>query len=88
MTASKQQMEQETEQNKSAENVGTLKNGSPAADFSSELNEPRWSVITYETVAVSGLTYDEAATWMEKLDAQKVSGLCIVTDRAAQRFSA
>lgn len=56
-----------------------------AADknLSSELNEPRWSVVTFEICAASGLTYDEAAEEAKKLEAKKISGLCIVTDEAA-----
>lgn len=53
----------------------------------SELAAPRWSVVTFESVAVSGLSYDEAAEWLNKLNKQKVSGLCIVTDEAAARIS-
>jgi hypothetical protein len=53
----------------------------------SELLEPRWSVITFESCAVRGLNYDEALAWMEKLKAQGLSGLCIVTDEAADRIS-
>lgn len=53
--------------------------------INSEMNQPLWSVITYESVAVSGLTYAEALEWVEKLQKQKVSGLCIVTDSAARR---
>lgn len=52
----------------------------------SEILERRWSVITYESVAVSGLTYNEALEWVKKLDAQKISGLCIVTDEAAAKI--
>jgi hypothetical protein len=53
----------------------------------SELLEPRWSVITFEGCAVCGLSYDEAANWMKKLKNQGLSGLCIVTDEAAERIS-
>jgi hypothetical protein len=53
----------------------------------SELLEPRWSVITFEGCAVCGLNYDEATTWMQKLKNQGLSGLCIVTDEAAERIS-
>ena len=53
----------------------------------SELLEPRWSVITFESCAVRGLNYDEASTWMKKLKTQGLSGLCIVTDEAAERIS-
>lgn len=52
----------------------------------SEFLEPRWSVVTYESVAVSNLTYGEALDWVKKLDEQKISGLCIVTDEAAARI--
>ncbi len=53
----------------------------------SELLEPRWSVITFESCAVRGLNYDEATTWLGKLKNQGLSGLCIVTDEAAERIS-
>lgn len=57
----------------------------PTEPIYSEMTQPCWSVITYESVAVSGLTYAEALEWVEKLRSQKVSGLCIVTDSAAER---
>ncbi len=53
----------------------------------SELLEPRWSVITFESCAVRGLNYDEATNWLKKLKTQGLSGLCIVTDEAAERIS-
>jgi hypothetical protein len=53
----------------------------------SELLEPRWSVITFEGCAVRGLNYDDALNWMKKLKSQGLSGLCIVTDDAADRIS-
>lgn len=53
----------------------------------SELLEPRWSVITFESCAVRGLNYDEATTWLNRLKNQGLSGLCIVTDEAAERIS-
>lgn len=52
----------------------------------SEFSEWLWSVVTYESVAVSNLTYNEALDWVKKLDEQKMSGLCIVTDEAAARI--
>ena len=54
--------------------------------FPSELVEPIWSVITYETVAAGGLTYDEATKLADKLKAERVSGICIITDEAANRI--
>ena len=56
-------------------------------EISSELNEPRWSVVSFESVAVHGLPYAEAQNWLEKLQKQNISGLCIVTDEAAARIS-
>lgn len=53
----------------------------------SELNEPRWSLVSFDSVAVHGLTYADAKIWMEKLQKQNVSGLCIITDEAAARMS-
>ncbi len=52
-----------------------------------ELNEFRWSVITFENCAVKGLTYNEAFDWREKLHKQGLAGLCIVTDEAADRIT-
>lgn len=52
-----------------------------------ELELANWSVITFEGVAVSNLTYAEARDWLGKLNGQKISGLCIVTDEAAARMS-
>jgi hypothetical protein len=54
---------------------------------SSELELPLWSIVTFQDVAVRGLSYEEALKWMEKLRAQNISGLCIVTDEAAARIS-
>ena len=62
------------------------KNIQPADIFSSELSEPRWSVITFESVVEKDLAYNEAATKMKKLAAKKVSGLCIVTNEVTENF--
>lgn len=55
-------------------------------DFSSEINAPRWSVVSFEERAAKNLTYAEAVEKMEQLARQKVSGLCIITDEAAARI--
>jgi hypothetical protein len=68
------------------ENVQEFDQIVPEVTFS-ELLEPRWSVITFESCAVRGLNYDEATTWLNKLKTQGLSGLCIVTDEAADRIS-
>ena len=54
----------------------------------SELDKKIWSVITFDSCAASGLSYAEAAENLEKLKAEKVSGLCIVTDEVAARMTA
>ena len=53
----------------------------------SELDAPHWSVVSFEAVAISGVSYSEAVRGMENLSKQKVSGLCIITDDAAARIS-
>ena len=51
----------------------------------SELDIPRWSVISFERCEESGLTYRQASEKVAELQVQKVPGLCIVTDEAASR---
>lgn len=51
-----------------------------------ELDEPRWSVVSFDKHEAGGLTYSEAMKLMADLDSDGVSGLCIVTDRAAARI--
>jgi len=53
----------------------------------SELEMPIWSVITFDDIAASNLTYADAAEKLEKLKAEKVSGLCVVTDETAARMA-
>ena len=72
-------MEVTNEENQIEENLPEKK--------ASEFSERIWTVVTYESVAVSNLTYDEALNWVKKLDEQKISGLCIVTDEAAARIA-
>ena len=52
----------------------------------SELNEPRWSVVTFERRAAKNLTYAQAAQKLRELADEKISGLCIVTDEAAEKI--
>jgi hypothetical protein len=55
-------------------------------DLTSELNEPRWAVVSFESVVAHGLTYTEAKNRLEELQKQKLSGLCVITDEAAARM--
>lgn len=52
----------------------------------SELHQPMWSVVSFEKVIKNGLEYDEALAEMERLRSEKVFGLCIITDDAANRI--
>ncbi len=52
-----------------------------------ELKEPRWSVVTFEIRAAKNLTYKQAEQKLRELAEQKVSGLCIITDEAAERIN-
>lgn len=65
--------------------IETAQKVAPAEDFACELNQPCWSVITYKSIAVSHLTYEEATQWAEDLKKQGISGLCVITDDAAAR---
>ena len=56
-------------------------------DFRSELREPLWSVVSFERVEAASLTYAEAEQKLAELEAQKFSGLCIVTDEVAARIA-
>ena len=51
----------------------------------SELNELYWAVVSFERCVASSLTYEQAAGKLAELAAEKVSGLCVITDEAAKR---
>ena len=55
-------------------------------ELTSEMNEPNWSVVTFENRRAGNLTYQQAVETLEKLAAEKVAGLCIITDEAAERI--
>ena len=57
-----------------------------AAMFLSELAALCWSVVSFDRCEASHLTYEQAEKKLRELRAQKVSGLCIITDDAAQRI--
>lgn len=54
--------------------------------FLSELAALCWSVVSFEKCVAKNLTYEQAEQKMRELSAQKVSGLCIITDEAAERI--
>ena len=57
-----------------------------AAAVASELDEPRWSVVSFDRREAFGLTYRQAVTRLNELDSQRTAGLCIVSDEAAARI--
>ncbi|HEX8457003.1 MAG TPA: hypothetical protein VF656_06885 [Pyrinomonadaceae bacterium] len=52
----------------------------------SELREKRWSVVSERGREASGVDYAEAAELVRRLRAEKVHGLCVVSDEAARRY--
>ncbi len=57
-------------------------------EYESELDERRWSVVSFDKREAASLTYAQASAFMAELDLRKVAGLCIVTDDAAERIKA
>jgi len=66
---------------------GTTLSHDPAKTVKSELDEARWSIVSFDRREANGLSYSEAAELMSKLYSDGVAGLCIVTDAAAERMS-
>lgn len=54
-------------------------------NFVSEFDAPRWSVISSDERAASGLSYLQAVKLVREMSGL-ASGLCIVTDEAADRI--
>lgn len=51
-----------------------------------ELREARWSVISFDKCEARNLTYEQAEQKIAELEAQKFSGLCVVTDEVAAKM--
>jgi hypothetical protein len=52
-----------------------------------DIEQPMWSVVSFDRVESSGLTYTQAAQLIDELDANGGNGLCIVTDAAASHIT-
>ncbi len=52
-----------------------------------ELDEPIWSVVSFERCEAHSLIYEQAAALLSELDVRGFTGLCIITDDAASRVS-
>ncbi len=53
----------------------------------SELNEARWSVLSERGCEASRLSYATAAQLIAQLRRDRIFGLCIITDEAAERLN-
>ncbi len=60
----------------------------PSASPGSRLDEPVWSLISFDGLQAGGLTHRQAYERMVELDEQGIAGLCVVTDEAAMRITA
>ena len=58
----------------------------PVVEIASELERPRWSVVSFDKREAGGLTYRQAAELMAFLETRGRHGLCIITDQAATRY--
>ena len=52
----------------------------------SELKERRWAVLSERGREESGLSYEEASGLVARLRAERLSGLCVISDEAASRL--
>jgi hypothetical protein len=57
------------------------------ASVECDLDDPRWSVVSFEGRQAGGLKYSQASELLNELDAVGIAGLCIITDDAAARIS-
>ena len=78
MEIEREKILEESDDNQSGENIAEM--------FLSELAALSWSVVSFEKCEAKNLTYEQAEEKMRELAAQKVSGLCIITDEAAARI--
>jgi hypothetical protein len=51
-----------------------------------DLDEARWAVVCFQPMEAGGHTYRQAASFLNPLELNDVTGLCIVTDEAAKRI--
>ena len=76
----------ETSAAKSKENAAK-DSGFSEKNSSGELLQPRWSVVSFDQCVAKNLTYEKAERKIIGLKKKGFSGLCIVTDEAAERIS-
>lgn len=52
-----------------------------------ELDDPIWSVVSFDQREAGGLTYAQAVHLIAELDVCGIAGLCIITDTAAANIN-
>ena len=57
-----------------------------AATSASELDLTQWSLVSFDAIEGSSLTYAQAVSLLDEKEAAGVYGLCILTDAAANRM--
>lgn len=73
--------------NSQSEEITSSESNVSGANFTGELNQPFWSVVNFYGRIAINLTYAEAERRIAELQNQNISGLCIITDEAAERIS-
>ena len=63
-----------------------LENDAPETEALNELQQKIWAVVSFDRCRKNDLTYAEAVAEMERLKAEHVSGLCIITNESAARL--
>src|SRR5262245_40059246 len=58
----------------------------PQVATHSELDEAKWSVVSFDKREAGGMTYRQAAELLAFMHGRGVNGLCIITDEAASRY--
>lgn len=61
--------------------------GAEAQAGSSDLDQPKWSLVSFDGIEAGGLTYGQATRLIEALGDNGINGLAIITDNAASRFA-
>ncbi len=73
--------------NSQSEEITSSESDVFGGNFTGELNQPFWSVVNFDGRITKNLTYEEAERRIAELQNQNISGLCIITDEAAERIS-
>ena len=73
--------------NAESEEIAASESNISDTNFTNELRLPVWSVVNFDGRIAKNLTYEEAERKIAEMQTQNISGLCIITDEAAERIS-